>query len=173
MATFPKIDLASEFPNTTHGVDFRWIEDRVREGLSDEQIIEKFKEWDPSWTEESMQFVRWVLYYFSLMQCRNVVPEQENSASQKLEEIEQIAHEEGVDDFEQLLETFITEQKSTKDEDKDDTDDEEDEVLERKASEMLADLRALRRQAEAERQAEKEENESAEYLFLNLMNQTL
>ena len=94
MATFPKIDLASEFPNTTHGVDFRWIEDRVREGLSDEQIIEKFKEWDPYWTEESMQFVRWVLYYFSLMQCRDVVPEQENSASQKLKEIEQIAHEE-------------------------------------------------------------------------------
>lgn len=164
MATFPKIDLASEFPNTTHGVDFRWIEDRVREGLSDEQIIEKFKEWDPYWTEESMQFVRWVLYYFTLMQCRDVVPEQENSASQKLEEIEQIAHEEGVDDFEQLLETFITEQKSIKDEDEDDTDDDddEDEILERKASEMLADLRALRRQAEAERQAKEEENESAE-----------
>lgn len=72
-----KFDLAEQFNDIGQELDFRFVEARVEEGLSDNEIIAEYKIYDAEWTEESLRFVKWVLYYFRLIGKREGFLEEE------------------------------------------------------------------------------------------------
>ena len=49
-------DIAANFADNYNETYFHWLEDTIQESLSDEQIIEKFKIYEPFWNEEDIRF---------------------------------------------------------------------------------------------------------------------
>ena len=50
-------DIAANFADNYNETYFHWLEDTIQESLSDEQIIEKFKIYEPFWNEEDIRFI--------------------------------------------------------------------------------------------------------------------
>ncbi|MBO5811952.1 MAG: hypothetical protein J6Q97_01860, partial [Bacteroidaceae bacterium] len=110
------IDIAANFINNYNESYFHWLEDTIQESLSDEQIIEKFKIYEPFWNEEDIRFIEWALYYFKLIGRRNWFeefkteePESEPESSSDNEDDDD-GHTIESDDFDRLLDQFIREQ---------------------------------------------------------------
>lgn len=109
-------DIAANFADNYNETYFHWLEDTIQESLSDEQIIEKFKIYEPFWNEEDIRFIEWALYYFKLIGRRNWFEEfkTEETESELESSFDEEEDDDGntieSDDFDRLLDQFIREQ---------------------------------------------------------------
>ena len=98
MTTIPNFDIAELFSNPDYYGYFCWLENQVKDHLSDEKIIEDFKLFESNWTEEDIRFVEWALYYFKLIGQRNNIIDP-NSEVATLNEDNDLEEEDQVDEF--------------------------------------------------------------------------
>lgn len=94
---------------------FKWVESKVKEGSSDEEILEELEEFEL--TEHCQRFVEWALYFFRFNGVRN--DETSPSIQDKKTNNEKDCSEEK--NYEDLLDEFI---KDSFDEEDDSSDDE-------------------------------------------------
>ena len=109
MSSTPHFDIAELFSNPQYLTYFRWLEDKVNSGLSDQKIIADFKLYELDWTDDDIRFVVWALYYFKLTGRRDNITET-NSKPATNEDTQSSPFDTNVDsydDFDRMLDEFI------------------------------------------------------------------
>ena len=110
MSSISNFDIAELFSNPQYLTYFRWLEEKMQNGLSDQKIITDFKLYEPNWTDDDIHFVEWVLYYFNLTGRRNSITDKDSDCDSDFDRQDISAHDKEEDDFKDfdtLLDEFI------------------------------------------------------------------